>query len=94
MLNVNEIFILILTTSVLVVTMILFRQLVLVPAWKLLFSAFIFYYLSTILTVVEGFFLPDIMNFFEHLFRAIFPGMLFFWCLILKKFTPTDGDGS
>ena len=91
MLDVNEIFVLFLSTGVLILTLILMRQLVLVPCWKILLAAFILYYLSNVLTVVEDLFWPSLMNFLEHSFRALFPAVIILWCLKMSRSCPSDG---
>ena len=91
MFDAHEVFILLVSTGVMVLTMILFKQLVLVPYWKILLTAFTLYYFSPILTVVEGFFLPDFMNFLEHLCRSLFPGVVLVWGLFLSRSYPPGG---
>jgi hypothetical protein len=91
MFDAHEVFILLVSTGVLVLTIILFKQLVLAPYWKILLTAFILYYFSMILTVVEGFLLPDFMNFLEHFCRSLFPGMVLLWSLALARDYPSSG---
>lgn len=85
MVNAHEIFILLVSTGVLVLVVIMLKRFVMVPSWKILLTAFALYYVSTVLTVVEGFFMPDFFNFLEHLCRALFPGAVLLWCLALSK---------
>jgi len=92
MFEANEIFVFFISTGILGVTIFLFRKLILISSWRILLAAFILYYLSTIFTIVEGFFLPNLMNFLEHLCRALFPGMVFLWCLHQVRRRPLRGD--
>jgi len=85
MVNAHEIFVLLVSTGVLVLTFVLFKRLVMVPFWKILLAAFLLYYSSTVLTVLEGFFLPDFLNFLEHFCRALFPGFIFLWIMVMSR---------
>jgi hypothetical protein len=79
MINPQEIFILIVSSGALLLVLLLHRRLVLIASWKWLMASFLLYYFSTVLTVVEGFLLPDVINFLEHLSRALFPLPVLFW---------------
>ncbi|MFB5650640.1 hypothetical protein ACE5IS_08350 [Leptospira wolffii] len=46
------------------------------PKYLYLFLGFVFVWLSSVFTVLEGFFLPDFLNFLEHL-SFLFSGFLF-----------------
>lgn len=93
MVNAHEVFILLVSTGVLVLAIILLKRLMMIPFWKILMTAFVLYYASTVLTVVEGFYLPDLMNFLEHLCRALFPGAVLLWCLALSRSGISGGGG-
>ena len=85
MINPQEIFILLVSSSALLLTLVLYRKLILIAFWKWLMVSFLLYYFSTVLTVLEGFFLPELMNFLEHLCRAVFPLPILFWVRSLAR---------
>lgn len=90
MYDANEIFILMVSSGVLLLTLILIKHIMLIPHWNILLVGFLLYYLCTVITVVEGFLLPDFLNFLEHLLRATFPAVVLLWCI---RSCPSRGDG-
>jgi len=89
MINPHEIFILIVSTGVLASILFLRGRLAMIPSWKWLVASFLLYYLSTVLTVAEGFVWPELLNFLEHLLRALFLVPVIFW---LRSLRPLEGN--
>ncbi|MDY6905165.1 MAG: hypothetical protein SWH61_10810 [Thermodesulfobacteriota bacterium] len=57
-----------------------------IPYHRLFFNAYRILLAAWMLTVLEGFFLPSIFNFLEHLCYACGTGILSLWCY--KLITP------
>ena len=51
-----------------------------IPEYKLLISAYTIVLSAWILTVLEGFFLGRLLNFFEHACYAVSGSMMVLWC--------------
>ncbi|TGJ99566.1 hypothetical protein EHO59_17120 [Leptospira semungkisensis] len=66
--------------SIGLVVIIALYQIGMIPRYKLLFIAFLFVWLSSVFTVLEGFFLPDLLNFLEH-FSFLLSGVFFLFAV-------------
>ena len=80
MLQHNEIVMFLLGTCVLIFTIANRSELRRLPAWKTFFAAFYTLFMSWIMTILEGFFWSDFLNYMEHMGYAASSILLAVWC--------------
>lgn len=56
------------------------RPLTRLPMWQVLIAAYSFLLVGLVLTVAEGFFLNQLLNFLEHLCYGLSAVGIAFWC--------------
>lgn len=74
-----EILALMLSLGVLITLLIFIRLLSRLPKWKLLLSSYLFMVCAAIATVLEGFYLPVVLNHIEHLATLVGLVLLGLW---------------
>ncbi len=77
----NEVTMLVLGISVLVLVFFNRRLFVRLPAWPLLITSFVAQLLAWAFTVIEGFFWPNTANVLEHVGYAVSAVFLAVWCV-------------
>lgn len=56
------------------------KSIVQVQAWYMLLVSYLFYFVSTCFTVLEGYIWPTALNLLEHLFILLFSIVFLLWC--------------
>ena len=51
-----------------------------IPASKVLIAAFLFFFASWIFTILEGFFLEELLNYLDHICYAVGSVVVAVWC--------------
>ena len=80
MVNENEVVMLLLCCGVFLFILYNLREFKRIPRWNLVFSAYIVFFAGVILTVVESFIFPDVLNALEHLLYLACSIILLIWC--------------
>ena len=80
MLQQNEIVMFLLGICVVIFTIANRLELKRLPAWKTFIAAFYTIFFSWIMTILEGFFLKEFLNYLEHIGYAVSAILLAFWC--------------
>ena len=80
MLQQNEIVMFLLGICVLIFTVANRFELKRLPAWKTFIAAFYTIFFSWVMTILEGFFLKEMLNYLEHIGYAISSILLALWC--------------
>lgn len=80
MLQQNEIVMFLLGICVVIFTIANRTELKRLPAWKTFIAAFYTIFFSWIMTILEGFFLKEFLNYLEHIGYAVSSILLAFWC--------------
>ena len=80
MIQENELVTLILGMSVLAFFVAGRVRIKILPAWRMFLLAFLVLVAGWMLTVLEGFFLPDLLNLLEHLCYAASTILFALWC--------------
>ena len=80
MLQHNEIVMFLLGTCVLIFTIANRSMLKRLPEWKTFIAAFYTLFMSWIMTILEGFFWRDFLNYLEHMGYAASSILLAVWC--------------
>ena len=80
MLHQNEMVMFLLGICVLIFTIVNHTELKRLQAWKTFIAAFYTLFASWIMTILEGFFWEDFLNYLEHIGYAISSLLLMVWC--------------
>ncbi len=86
----NEVVMLLMAIGVLVFILVNRRLIMRIEAARVLVAAFCVLLAGYVLTVLEGFFLGDLLNFLEHLCYAASSVLIALWCM--KVFKPKEPD--
>lgn len=81
----NEILVILLASCVLMFVFSYRRQLLLLPAHKLLIASFLCAWVAWIATVVEHLALPKIFNIIEHVGYCLNGALLLTWCWLVMR---------
>ena len=80
MINENEIIMVVLGAGVFIFTLVYQTRIRRIPAWLTLISGFYILLMAWILTVLEGFFWENPLNYLEHLCYALSSTLMCIWC--------------
>ncbi len=84
----NEVVMLLMAIGVLIFILVNRRLIMRIEAARVLVASFCVLLAAYVLTVLEGFFLEDLLNFLEHLCYAASSVLIALWCM--KVFKPKE----
>lgn len=80
MIQQNEIIIFLLGLGVLIFILMNRQGISRIPAWKILLASFYVLLTGWLLTILEGIFWGDVLNFLEHTSYVLSSGLMAYWC--------------
>lgn len=81
----NEVISCILTVGVVLFVLVNYHAVVRIPRSNFLLLSLLFFLLSNLFTILEGFWLEDFFNALEHICYAVYLLLLAIWCKLIYR---------